>query len=83
MSVDRDDAKGRLTTVFREVFEDDGIVISDGTTAADIDGWDSVTHILLVVATEKEFGVRLSAAEVGKLQNVGKMLDLLAQRATK
>jgi acyl carrier protein len=52
-------------------------------TAADIDEWDSVTHITLVLAVEKEFGVRLNAAEVGKLDNVGAMIGLLARRSAK
>jgi acyl carrier protein len=57
--------KQKLNQVFRDVFDDDGIEIFDAMTAADIDEWDSVTHITLVLAVEKEFGVRLNAAEVG------------------
>jgi acyl carrier protein len=68
----------KLNHVFRDVFDDDTIEIFDAMTAADIDEWDSVTHITLVLAVEKEFGVRLNAAEVGKLDNVGAMIELLA-----
>ena len=73
----------KLNRVFRDVFDDDTIEIFDAMTAADIDEWDSVTHITLVLAVEKEFGVRLNAAEVGKLDNVGAMIELLARRSAK
>jgi acyl carrier protein len=78
---DRTAILDRLTTVFREVFEDDALVIHDATTADDIDEWDSLQHIVLVLAVEREFKVRLNPAEVGKLENVGAMADLLAARA--
>jgi acyl carrier protein len=73
--------KTRLNRVFREVFEDDSIEIFDAMTAKDIPEWDSLMHIILVVAVEKEFIVRLNAAEVGHLKNVSEMLDLLAERS--
>jgi acyl carrier protein len=78
---DLSSVKHKLTRVFRDVFDDDNIEIFDAMTAADIDEWDSVTHITLVLAVEKEFGVRLNAAEVGKLDNVGAMIKLLARRS--
>ncbi len=77
---DREEIRSQLTRVFRSVFEDDSIEITDTTTAKDIDSWDSLMHITLVISVEKDFGVRLSAAEVGKLENVGKMLDLLQKK---
>lgn len=80
--IDRNSAKSRLNRVFCEVFDDDSIDITEDMTAADIDEWDSLSHISLVLSVEKEFGIRLSAAEVGGLANVGKMIDLLVQRAT-
>lgn len=79
----RNEIQSRLNTVFRQVFDDDDIVIFDAMTAADLEEWDSLMHITLVVSVENEFGVRLSAAEVGKLENVGKMIDLLLDRATR
>lgn len=75
--------KQKLNRVFRDVFDDDNIEIFDAMTAGDIDEWDSVTHITLVLAVEKEFGVHLNAAEVGKLDNVGAMIELLARRSAK
>jgi len=79
----RSDALQRLNTVFRDLFEDDGIEVHDKMTAEDVDGWDSVTHITLVLTTEREFGVKFSAAEVGALKNVGEMIDLILARSKK
>jgi len=72
--------QSRLQEVFRDVFEDESISISESMTAADLEEWDSLNHITLVLAVEKEFDVRLSAAEVGGLANVGEMIALLANR---
>ena len=73
-----------LQEVFRRVFDDDELVILDATSAADIDGWDSMAHINLIIAIEKRFGVKFSAAEIGALgrrgQNVGNMLELLESK---
>jgi len=73
----------RLNRVFQETFDDESIEIFDEMTAADLDEWDSLMHITLVVAVEKEFGLQLNAQEVGQLQNVGQMLRILEERATK
>lgn len=72
----------RLTNIFRDVFDDDDIVIDDETTAEDIEDWDSLMHITLVLAVEKEFDLRLKAAEVGKLANVGALLDIMVERGS-
>ena len=50
-------------------------------TAADVDEWDLLQHIVLVLAVEREFRIRLNPAEVGKLENVGRMVDLLQAKA--
>ncbi|PKU25400.1 acyl carrier protein [Telmatospirillum siberiense] len=69
----------RLNRIFQETFDDDSISIHDNMTAEDIDEWDSVSHISLVLAVENEFNIRLSAAAVGKLSNVGEMVRLLTE----
>jgi acyl carrier protein len=71
----------KLNGIFQDVFDDETIEINDNTTAKDIEEWDSLMHITLVLSVEKEFGVELSAAEVGRLLNVGAMIDLLLARA--
>ena len=74
-----------LQEVFRQVFGDDDIVIADTTTADDIDGWDSMMHINLIIAIEKRFGVKFAAAEIAGLksegQNVAGLIHLLERKA--
>jgi acyl carrier protein len=71
----------RLTEIFHDVFDDDSIVVTPQLTAADIDEWDSLTHIRLVVSIERSFGLKFSAAEVGRLKNVGEFVSLIQLKA--
>jgi acyl carrier protein len=76
-----DDVMARLNAVFCEVFDDDSIKIFDAMTAEDLDEWDSLSHITLVLAVEREFHIKLKAAEVGRLADVGEMAKLLIERS--
>ena len=67
----------RLNGVFQDVFDDDDLQITEDTSAADIDEWDSLMHVTLIVATEKEFKIKLNAAAIGNLKNVGELVDIL------
>lgn len=71
------DTKERLQEVFRDVFEDDEIEITEEMTADDIEEWDSLTHIQLVVAIEKEFGFKFTHTETISLKNVGELIALV------
>lgn len=66
-----------LNAVFREVFGRDDLVVDRSTTAADVDGWDSLKHIDLIVAVEDRFGIRFKTAEVARLGDVGGLIDLV------
>jgi acyl carrier protein len=70
----------RINEIFRDVFEDDELVVDRGTTAGDVDGWDSLMHVTLLVNVEKEFKVKFSSSEVASLKNVGGLLDLIDAR---
>lgn len=70
----------RLTEVFRDIFDDDSIVITEKTTANDIDDWDSIEHINLIGAVEDEFSMRFKMREVSGMKNVGEMIDIISQR---
>ena len=74
------DTKSRLQEVFRDVFEDDSIVIERTTTADDIEDWDSLRHVGLVVNVEAAFGIKFTSLEVANLANVGEMLDLIEKK---
>lgn len=79
--MDRTEIFERLNGVFREVFDDDSITVTDTTTAADIDGWDSLMHITLISAVEDEFGISFQMKEVVKMKNVGDMVDVIEDEA--
>ena len=69
--------RDRLQGVFRDVFDDPNIAIFDAMTADDIADWDSLTHINLVVASEKEFNTRFNLREVKALKNVGEFIAMI------
>jgi acyl carrier protein len=71
----------KLTAVFRDVFDEDELELTPETTADDVDGWDSLTHIRLVLAVSKSFGVKFSASEIGSLKNVGEFADMIEKKA--
>jgi acyl carrier protein len=75
----REDVFKRLNTVFRDVFDDDGITVTESTTANDIEEWDSLIHITLISEIEDEFDVRFKMKEVTKMQNVGEMVDKILE----
>lgn len=81
--MDKETVKSRLTAVFRNVFDDNDIELSDGTTADDIEAWDSLEHITLISAVEKEFKMRFTMKEVSGMKNVGEMMNIVAERAKK
>jgi acyl carrier protein len=72
----------KLTDVFRDVFDDDTIHISDSTTAQDIEAWDSLTHISLVAAVEKAFGATFTTKDIQSLANVGDFVRLIARKTS-
>lgn len=73
----------QLSDVFRQVLEDDAIVLTPNTTADDVDGWDSMNHIFIVVELEKRFGIKFQAAEMEELRNVGELTALVKYKLAK
>lgn len=72
----------QLQIIFQDIFDDSSLEITRKTSAVDIEDWDSLAQINLIVASEKNFGVRFSLSELATLNNVGDMLDLIASKAT-
>ena len=75
----REEAYERLTKVFRDVFDDEYIVLCDETTSDDIEDWDSFEHINLVVAVEDEFSFKIPMGKVITMKNVGEMVDIILE----
>lgn len=71
----------RITKVFRETFDDESLRISSETTADDIDGWDSVSHVQLFMAVETEFELSLTPEELASISSAGDILALLQKYA--
>ena len=78
--MDLEALKQRLNAVFHDVFDDPTIEVNERMTAADVEGWDSLSHINLIVAVEKEFKIRITTAEVRQLKNVGDFIALIAKK---
>ena len=65
----------RLRKVIGDVFEDENLVLEPTSTAADVEGWDSVSNIELLVVLEKEFGIRFNTGEMASLDNIGQLME--------
>ncbi len=70
----------KLNTIFQDVFDDDELTIDAQTSAQDIDEWDSLMHVNLVLAVEKQFGIRFTGTEVAGLKDVGELSALVEKR---
>lgn len=75
--------ENRLEEIFRDVFEDNDLKLFAEMSAKDIDDWDSLTHIQLILEIEKAFAVKFTIEEITKTQNVGEFIDILATKITK
>lgn len=71
---------GRITDVFREVLGRDALSLTRATTSNDVEGWDSLAHVSLMLAVQQAFAVRLSASESSRLANVGALVDLIQSK---
>ena len=74
------DIRARLTEIFHEVFDDDSITLFDAMTAKDVEEWDSLNHINLIVAVEGAFKIKITTKEVSNLANVGEFITLIARK---
>jgi acyl carrier protein len=73
--MDKTTALRQVEEIFRDILDDNEIVLTPETTADDVEGWDSLSHIQLIVAIEKRFKIKFTAREIMSWQNVGEMLD--------
>ena len=81
--MDKSAIMSTLTDVFRKVLDDPSITLTPETTAEDVENWDSLNHVFIVVEVEQRFGIKFQAAEMDELKNVGELADLVERRLAK
>lgn len=75
-----DEILNELSSLFREVLDNDSIVLNEETTAADIEEWDSLSHIMLIVEIEKRFKIKFTSTEILKFKNVGDLANSILNK---
>ena len=75
--MDRKQIFDTLNEIFQDIFDEPGLTVGEETTAADVDGWDSLTHITLLAAVEDEFGIAFPMKDVVDMKNVGDMVSAI------
>ena len=81
--MDRQEVFKRLNEIFQDVFDNKEFIVTDETSADNVEDWDSLRHITLISAVEKAFGMKFTMKEILEMENVGAMVDVIANRATK
>lgn len=71
----------RLTPIFQEVFDEDELEVTPDLTAKDVDGWDSLSHIRLMLTIEKAFKIKFTTSEIGKFERVSDLVKVIESRA--
>ncbi len=79
----REDVFSALNEVFQDNFDDADITLTEKTVADDIEEWDSLEHINLIIAIEERFGLKFTMKEVTGMKNVGEMVDIILERGTR
>ena len=80
--MNRENIKEKLQSVFIDVFDDEDLTISNSMSSDDIEDWDSLNHIVLVLSIEKCFDIRFMTGEVQSLKDVGDMIKLLEEKTS-
>lgn len=78
--MERNDIMNRVQEVFRDELELDDLVLTDETTADDVEEWDSLSHVQLVVALEKAFGIKFTSREILSWDNIGDLVDCIGKK---
>ncbi|MCR4867533.1 MAG: acyl carrier protein [Lachnospiraceae bacterium] len=76
----REEVMEKVTEIFRDVFDDEELIITDETNSDDIEDWDSFEHVSLIVSMEKEFNMKFDVKQIDLLKNVGEMVDLIVSK---
>lgn len=78
--MERKEIVSKLTSVFRTVFNDNSLILSDELTANDVDNWDSLSHMILITEIEKAFAIKFKLKDLNKMRNVGDMIEIIMSK---
>jgi acyl carrier protein len=81
--MDRSSIKDQIQSIFRDILDQDDLIIKESDTARDVEGWDSLIHIQLVVSVEKQFKIKFTSKEILSWKNVGEMIDSVITKKMK
>jgi acyl carrier protein len=78
--MERTEIVSKLEKIFAQVFSNDTVVLTDELTANDVDGWDSLSHMLLISDVEQSFGIKFKLNDLNKMRNVGDMINIISSK---
>lgn len=78
--MERNEIIEKLTAIFHEIFNDNSIVLRDDMTAADVENWDSLTHMLMITKVEEVFDIKFKLKELNKLKMVGDLISIIESK---
>ncbi len=78
--MEREEIINKLTPVFRKVFSDNTLVVTDQLSALDVENWDSLSHMLLISEVENEFSIKFKLKDLNKMANVGDMVSIISTK---
>ena len=81
--MERKEIMAELEKIFAEALQEEQVTLSDETTAADVEGWDSVSNMIIISEVEKHFGLKLKLREIIRMKNVGALCDLIVEKTNK
>lgn len=81
--MERKEIMAELEKIFAEALQEEQVTLTDKTTAADVEGWDSVSNMIIISEVEKHFGLKLKLREIIRMKNVGALCDLIVEKTNK
>ncbi len=78
--MDRKEIITKLQEIIREAVDDEDVVINDTTVASDVDGWDSLSQVIIMGEIQNELGIKLTSSEIGNLSNVGELVEVILSK---
>ena len=78
--MEKTEVTSKLTVIFRKIFSNDSLVLTNELTANDVEQWDSLTHMLLITDIETEFSIKFKLKDLNKMRNVGDMIEIILSK---